>query len=157
MVCFYNTVKTKESSFCRSRKIRSFCSCAWYDDTCSFKICFLLFFTQPNIYPIQQFQTIFSPFLLMRAIFFKQKNLWIFAQKILFMLLLKIILWYFYNHDSLSRGKWFLMIASFYFCSSFLKVLNLDYSKNVLSSCIKYCSMNQAHLQYKWGCAVQVR
>ena len=81
-----------------------------------------------------------------------------FAQKILFMLLLKIILWHFDNYMTYCQGEnYFGLLHLFIFVVFYLKVLNLDYSKNVPSSCINYCSMNE-DVQYESGTSsVQVR
>ena len=74
------------------------------------------------------------------------------------MLLLKIILWYFDNYMTHCQGEndfWSLHLFIFVvFC---LKVLNLDYSKDVPLSCVNYFSINE-DVQYESGTSsVQVR
>ena len=67
------------------------------------------------------------------------------------MLLLKIILWYLDNYMThCQEGNDFCLLHLFIFVVFYLKVLNLDYSKNELSSCINYCSMNE-DVQYELG------
>ena len=62
---------------------------------------------------------------------------------------LKIIFSYFDSYMTDCQGVHiFLLLHLFIFVVFYLKVLNLNYSKNVLSSCINYCSMNE-DVQYE--------
>ena len=74
------------------------------------------------------------------------------------MLLLKVILWYSDNYMTRCQGEHdFWLLHLFIFVVFNLKVLNLDYSKNLPSSCINYCSMNK-DVQYESGTSlVQVQ
>ena len=79
-----------------------------------------------------------------RTIFFNKK-IYEFLHKKIFMLLLKMIFWYLIITGLIVKVEIIFDYCIFksIFVVFYFKVLNLDYSKNVLSSCINYCSMNE--------------